>query len=295
VSTDLDKAGAAIVCCLGGTWANGGGMCRCPAHADRTPSLSVRRGRSALLFKCFAGCTIAEILQALRAQNLPVPRGSVGLPSGLAVPGWRTDAALRLWRAAQPLNDTPAERYLASRGIPIFSPALRYHPATPLGSGSSLRFLPALIAAVSEGRNIVGVQRNFLQLNGRPAPFSKNKRSLGALREGAVQLSRPAGILGLAEGIENALSASVLLDIPVWATLGAERFAHVAIPSGVSRLVLLADNDGAGRRAAQRAREAYGRAGRELATVWLPQPFNDWNQLLLAGGKGEAGRLRLAA
>ena len=40
---------------------------RCPAHADRSPSLSIREGRDGrVLVHCFAGCTPTQILAALR-------------------------------------------------------------------------------------------------------------------------------------------------------------------------------------------------------------------------------------
>ncbi|WP_235600726.1 MULTISPECIES: DUF7146 domain-containing protein [unclassified Sphingobium] len=294
MSADLDHAGEAIVRRLGGRWVNGGGMCRCPAHADKTPSLSVRRGTSTLLFKCFAGCTFGEILQALRSERFQVPRQASGLPYVDPSP-CRRELALKLWREAQPLAGTPAQRYLASRHIMTWSPALRYHPATPLGAGRNVRFLPAMLAAITHDRKLLGIQRNFIQLTGQPAPLSKNKRSLGTLGRGAVELAAPMATLGLAEGVENALSAAMLLDIPVWATLGAERFARIIIPPTVTRLVLLADNDPAGERAVARAREAYATDNRDLVTLWPPRSFNDWNQLLLAGGEVERWRARLAA
>lgn len=37
----------------------------CPAHADRSPSLSVKVGERGLLVHCWAGCTLAEIVAAL--------------------------------------------------------------------------------------------------------------------------------------------------------------------------------------------------------------------------------------
>ncbi len=39
---------------------------RCPAHADRSPSLSIREGNDGkILLHCFAGCTPQEICQAI--------------------------------------------------------------------------------------------------------------------------------------------------------------------------------------------------------------------------------------
>lgn len=41
---------------------------RCPAHHDKSPSLSVREAERGLLVHCFAGCTLVEVMAAL---NLP--------------------------------------------------------------------------------------------------------------------------------------------------------------------------------------------------------------------------------
>lgn len=101
--------------------------------------------------------------------------------------------------------------------------------------------------------------------------------------------------LGLAEGIETALSAILLLDIPVWATLGNERLAHIAIPDSVTRLILLPDNDRGGRIGAAKAAEAYVMPGRTIETLWPPHGFNDWNDALRAEGKGVGYWLRQAA
>lgn len=42
-----------------------GYVARCPAHADRHPSLSVSEGERGILVKCWAGCTTKEIVGAL--------------------------------------------------------------------------------------------------------------------------------------------------------------------------------------------------------------------------------------
>lgn len=38
---------------------------RCPAHADRSPSLSLSEGNQGILLRCWAGCTVEEITGAL--------------------------------------------------------------------------------------------------------------------------------------------------------------------------------------------------------------------------------------
>jgi len=48
---------------------NGSGwMSRCPAHLDKSPSLSVRNGSGRVLMHCFAGCTIEAICEALNIR-----------------------------------------------------------------------------------------------------------------------------------------------------------------------------------------------------------------------------------
>jgi len=52
---------------LDGVRASTGGayQAKCPAHADKTPSLTVKEGHSGILLKCWAGCTFDEICEAL--------------------------------------------------------------------------------------------------------------------------------------------------------------------------------------------------------------------------------------
>jgi hypothetical protein len=38
---------------------------RCPAHPDRSPSLSIAEGQKGLLLKCWAGCSVQEITAKL--------------------------------------------------------------------------------------------------------------------------------------------------------------------------------------------------------------------------------------
>lgn len=55
-----------------GTW-----MARCPAHADKGPSLSLREtGDGKVLLHCFAGCSVHEVVAAvdLTLEDLFPPR-----------------------------------------------------------------------------------------------------------------------------------------------------------------------------------------------------------------------------
>lgn len=277
-----------IVADLAGSWSRSRGMCRCPAHEDRTPSLSVTLGSRAILFHCFAGCANEAVLAALAQRGIK----PANLFDGRSEPvrAIRSDEAppenvQRLWREAGCLTGSPAERYLARRGIVAGSPDLRFLARTPLGPKGAVRFLPALVAAVRNDLGILALHRTFLDAKtGKVARFDGPKRALGSLGRGAVRLHGPrGGKLGLAEGIETALSAKQLSGIPCWATLGTERFGLVAIPESVTEVHLFIDHDAGGTQAETRARAAYAREGRTILTHRPPQPGTDFNDVLMAG------------
>lgn len=289
LTTDrLEIRAKQIVTDLGGTWSRSRGMCCCPAHEDRTPSLSVTLGSRAILFHCFAGCANDAVLAALAQRGIK----PASLFDGRSDPvrAVRADEAppenvQRLWREAACLTGSLAERYLARRGIVAGSPDLRFLARTPLGPKGAVQFLPALVAAVRNDLGILALHRTFLDAKtGKIAKFDGPKRALGSLGRGAVRLHGPrGGKLGLAEGIETALSAKQLSGIPCWATLGTERFGLVAIPESVSELHLFIDHDAGGVLAEGRARAAYAQEGRTILTHRPPQPGTDFNDVLVAG------------
>ena len=281
---------------LGGRWSETKGMACCPAHKDHTPSLSVTLGRKAILFHCFAGCDQQSVLSALGREGFDAAL----LFSGSSVAdqleprkgGKRSAAALRIWREAEHLGASPAKAYLENRGIRAKSWALRFHSRTPLGPKGRTRFLPAMIAAVSLDEGPIAIHRTFLstEASGKAA-FEKPKRALGALGEAAVRLFAPvSGKLGLAEGVESAMSAYALTGIPVWATLGNERFGLVSVPESVTELHLFVDHDAGGELAASRGLAAYARDGRTILVRKPSSRDTDWNDELTEWLRRKAAR-----
>ena len=286
-SADSLEATALRLCeSRGGRWSGTKGMARCPAHDDRTPSLGVTLGRHAILFHCFAGCDQESVIQAFKREGLATaslfcgPSAEPHVTSVVAREPSR--GALRIWSNASPLAGGRAKAYLEARGITASSSALRYHARAPLGSQGRAQFLPAMIAAVSLDEGPIAIHRTFLGVEGPAlASFEKPKRALGALRSGAVRLFPPnQGALGLAEGIESALSARALTGVPCWATLGNERFPLVAIPDSVTALHLFVDWDAGGDLAAKRALEAHTREGRIIHVRRPSKRGTDWNDEL---------------
>ena len=293
---------------LGGHWHGGYGTARCPAHDDRIPSLSLRDGHTGrLLVCCHAGCDWRDIKNALRALGHLPGRGEAPAPIDPAVRAAREreereEAARRArqarwcWKGTQALAGTPAERYLRGRGIvgPLPS-SLRFHPAC--WHAPTARRHPALVALV-EGAPDFAVQRIYLTPEGRQhAPAEDAKRMLGTTEGGAARLARGPGPLVVAEGIETALSVAerpgLVLDAgearpSVWAALSTKGMAALRLPDRPGRLVIAADGDRVGRKA------AAALAVRALETGWRvtvrPAPEGrDWNDALRER-MGEAAR-----
>lgn len=283
----IDAEGRRLVERLGGRWTAAGGMCRCPAHDDHAPSLSVRPGRRRLLLHCFAGCDASAILRALEAGHLlePSTGGTDQGPSSRADSAHHSAAARRLWDEARSIAGTPAAFYLGARGLVTASAQLRYHPRTPHGPRPLTRYRPALIAAVRDGSGLVAIHRTFLDPGPSRFAFVRGPRcGLGRFGQGAVRLGGSGSRLGLAEGIETALSATALFGMPCWATLGTERFRRVALPAEVRELLLFLDHDAGGRRAERLAREAFAHV--PLIQVHVPERAGeDWNDVLRRGGR----------
>src|SRR3546814_12264145 len=81
-------------------------MCLCPAHADSTPSLSIRQGDRGILVTCFAGCDREDVLRELR--RIPIRQHY----SYRDMPARASGNAARLWAKGLPNPGTLAERYL---------------------------------------------------------------------------------------------------------------------------------------------------------------------------------------
>jgi putative DNA primase/helicase len=149
-----------------------------------------------------------------------------------------------LWGKAMPVRaNDPAGRYLASRlGKMPERTGLRFQPHCPYPEGDTW---PAMLAVfVGPDGTPSGLHRTYLTPEGRKAPVMSSKLSLGPLIDGgAVRLSPPAPVLGIAEGIETALAATKLFGIPCWAALNANRLAVWEPPAGTREAVIFADND----------------------------------------------------
>ncbi|MBZ0229043.1 MAG: toprim domain-containing protein [Bauldia sp.] len=239
--------------------------------------------------------------EARRFLSLPRPPPA-RTERPVLTPAGRIDAARRLFTMSMPIAGTLAEVYLRRRGIASLpgTTALRFHPGCYYRQpdGTTLT-LPAMIAAVTDhDGGITGVHRTWLDPHGRgKATIATPRRAMGALLGNGVrfgfdgQPETERDVIAAGEGIETMLSLRMLMPpMPMIAALSAAHLGALFIPSGVRRLYIAADADGAGRDGTRRLGARAREAGIEALT--LRSRLGDFNDDLRRAG-ADALRLHL--
>ncbi len=253
---------------------------QCPAHGDRTPSLYFTDGDSAVLFKCFAGCSSAAVVDAFKRSGLWKP----GINKHWQAPQLiatkeesaevekrkKQQKAAELWQRAQPIRSGDAAheyltvtRRLTLKSIPDdlrFISSLEYWHTNEGNKPQLITKTPALLAAVhSPSGELLAVHRTYLspsgtkfkpEAHGLPAS-APVKKVVGSIGGGAIRLHEPGDTLLVAEGLETALAAHLLSGLPAWAAVSAGNMAALNIPEKITRIYICIDNDDAGRKASK--------------------------------------------
>ena len=230
----------------------------------------------------------ARAFLASPAASDPDPEAAPATGEGDTYDG--AEAARRLWRRCRAIDGTHAETYLRARGLARCRfAALRFHAELRYREGSTVRRLPALVAAVTgDDGAVCGVQRTWLDPRspvraGVAVPRKALGRVFGhAVRFGALTADGRASLV-VGEGIETVLSVvTAVPEITAAAALSAGSLGAFPPPSGVARLVIARDNDIEGERAAERLARRCARAG--VATAVIVPEGNDFNDDLVSLG-----------
>jgi putative DNA primase/helicase len=133
--------------------------------------------------------------------------------------------------------------YLNRRtGIVNVPNSIRTHPSLRYEAGRSFAAMLALVT-MPDGTPST-MHRTWLDGKGGKAPVDEPKKVMaGTIKTGAIRLAPMAECLGLAEGIETALRASVLFGMPVWAAISAGGMRDWEAPEGLRHLIVFGDND----------------------------------------------------
>lgn len=221
-----------------------------------------------------------HVIEAARLEPSDV-RPMVNEPAA-EEPARPTRRITQLLRESCAVEDCDATAiYLATRKLwPLpASHSLRAHPSVEYWQDRQrIGRYPALLACVRDLRDeLVTMHVTYLEEDGQKIQGHEPRKILSALtgREGcAVRLMRHDATLGIAEGIETALSAAVMHEMPVWSALNAALLQKFTPPTGVTKLVIFADRDIAGLDAATKLMQRLqGSVEMEIRT---PQS-KDWN------------------
>jgi putative DNA primase/helicase len=282
-----------LVRALGGRRVGLAWMARCPGHADRRPSLSVRdREDGKVLVRCHAGCDQMQVIAALRLRGLwdetnilsKLPSASFCTHSAKGESALNRRRAQALWHESMPIAATIAEKYLAKRGVFHASirtdpSILRFHPSCPYGGSR----YPCLLALMTDVRT--NEPRAILRTALSEAGDKLGRMALGPKSGAAIKLTAdPDVTVGLAvgEGLETVLSAMRLGFSPAWALGDAGSLRRFPVLSGIECLTIIVDNDesGTGQRAALECSSRWTSAGREVFRIIPDRCGDDMNDVV---------------
>lgn len=222
---------------------------------------------------------------AAEIKPRPVPAKLTQQPVERPTRAGLSDYARQLWSACRPLSG-PALAYLQARCcvVPPGDGDLRWHPELrhPCGYVG-----PALVGLVTHAatREPMSLHRTWIRPDGTKPPEVGDAARLmlkdHAKQGGVIRLwpdEAVAAGLGVGEGIESCLSLAHAYA-PVWSLIDAGNLAGFPVLPGVECLLIAADHDQAGVKAARSCARRWHEAGARVRIVLPPEQKTDLNDI----------------
>ncbi|MEX5869806.1 toprim domain-containing protein [Providencia rettgeri] len=210
----------------------------------------------------------------------------------ISIAGFR-ERIIKCYSNLKSLKDTSAAKYLHNRGIyELPSEQVKFCDKQPVKHNPNSFQAIWSLATDSKGQ-LCYLHRTYLE-GDKKARLSLVKR-MDALQEDnyleyassvAIRMFPVASTLGIAEGIETALSCKQIYGVNTWSTMNAGHMAKFVAPKGVKHLIVFADNDwsATGEAAAYECARKNLVANNDIEKVSVRWPdLNDFNDLLTQG------------
>ena len=283
----------------------------CPFHQEKTPSFYVYRDSQQ--YYCFGCGEHGDVINFIKKIEGKTFRDVVGRDADRKLSrrynidgGYRNSTSFQkqekekkiiearsIWDNSSNAWNTPAERYLCSRGLTVTPPeTIRFHPNLKYSEQDNNDVWheschPAMVACVQKypSNDCVGIHRAYLKNDGfGKADVSSPKKMLGDCLGGAVRFQGESleGI-ALSEGIETGLSYwQENYWMTVWACLSTSGMKSIILPPPdvTPMVVILADNDGSGIKAAKELADRLTKEGRKVYPITPERAGDDMNSIL---------------
>lgn len=257
---------------------------RCPAHEDRTPSLSQwvdGNGRWAI--HCHAGCSFEDIIAAAQIGDAFQSRYYAPIIDKPV----NTEYLADIWSETFPITSSDAaQAYMSRRGLLMVDYAdIRAHRWLWFADRT---YSSAIVSKIRIDGVLSGIHRTFIKADGQ----KKERRILGKVKNGCVHISNANDRdLVISEGIENGIAHAqinmALTTHSYRAALNANNLPRQILPKVPGKLTILPDIDGSGI-GQRRANELAEKASRMGWRVFIDHPDqgSDWNDHLLEERNG---------
>ena len=196
--------------------------------------------------------------------------------------------ALAILNRSIAINNTLAEYYLNHhRKITVHGQNLMFDTSVyNYGAGG---YYPALVAAMRDiNGNMVAAHCTYLnpttgdKLVGEGV---KPRLIFGRCRGAAIHLTEATDKLAICEGIEDGLSIMQCKpEWSVWVSGGTSNLRAIQLPKSVKEVMICADNDDAGKKAAKDLATRLIHENKQVRIATPPDGVKDFNDLLRLGG-----------
>ncbi|WP_455508205.1 toprim domain-containing protein [Enterobacter sp.] len=192
-----------------------------------------------------------------------------------------------------PLRGTSGAEYLNSRGIyQLPAEAVRLNPKQRHNG----RVYQSIYSLATDDKGELCYLHQTLLDGAKKADIGASAKRQKSLQEDnyldharsvAIRMFPVASTLGIAEGIETALSAHQIYKVNTWATMTSGFMKKFRVPAGVKNLIIFADRDvnsATGLAAATECAHANLLAKNDLEKISIYYPDNgDFNDMLMNG------------